>query len=60
MKLFTLGTKGDIKQDDSKQRFLAQHRVAVLEQCCNDLKQWQNNVAILCCTKNCHCENHLV
>ena len=27
--------KGDVKRDDSQRRFLAQHSVAILEQCCN-------------------------
>ena len=44
--------KGDVKRDDSQQRFLAQHSVTMLEQCCNHLKQCRNNVATLCCTKN--------
>ena len=32
--------------------FLAQHRVAMLEQCCNHSKQCRNYVATLCCPKN--------
>ena len=28
-------TKGDITRDDSQRPFLAQHSVAMLEQCCN-------------------------
>ena len=40
--------------DDSQQRFLAQHSVAMLEQCCKDSKQCRNNFAVLCWVKN-HC-----
>ena len=32
-------SKGDVKRDDSKRRFLAQHSIAMLEQCCNHSKQ---------------------
>ena len=31
--------KGDVTRDDSQRRFLAQHRVAMLEQCCSRSKQ---------------------
>ena len=31
---------------------MAQHSVAMLEQCCNYSKQCHNNVATLCCAKN--------
>ena len=41
-----------IKGDNSQRRFLAQHSVAMLEQCCDYWKQSRNNVATLCCTKN--------
>ena len=44
--------KGDVTRDDSQRRFLAQHSVAMLEQCCNYSKQCRNNVATLCCAKN--------
>ena len=37
-------------------RFLAQHSVAMLEQCWNYSNQCRNNVAMLCCAKNCCCE----
>ena len=37
-------SKGDVTKDNSQQRFLAQHSVAMLEQCCNHSKQCQNNV----------------
>ena len=33
-------------------RFLAQHSLAMLEQCCNHSKQCRNNVATLCYAKN--------
>ena len=33
-------------------RFLAEHRVAMLEQCCSNSKQYCSNVATLCCAKN--------
>ena len=36
--------KGDVTRDDSQRRFLAQHSVAMLEQCCDDSKQCRNNV----------------
>ena len=45
---------GDVTRDDSQQRFLAQHSVAMLEQCCKDSKQCRNNFAVLCWVKN-HC-----
>ena len=31
-------------------RFLVQHSIAMLEQCCNHLKPCRNNVSTLCCT----------
>ena len=31
--------KGDVTRDDSQRQLLAQHRVAMLEQCCNHSKQ---------------------
>ena len=40
--------------------FLAQHTVAMLEQCCNYSKQRRNNVATLCCAKNRCCESSRV
>ena len=36
-----------VTREDSRRRFLAQHSVAMLEQCCNNSKQWRNNVATL-------------
>ena len=36
---------------------LAQHRVAMLEQCCNNSKQYRYNVATLGCAKNRRCES---
>ena len=44
-------TKGDVTQDDSQRRFLVQHGVAMLEQCCNYSEQCRNNVATLCWAK---------
>ena len=52
--------KGDVTRDDSQRRFLAQHRVAMLEQCWSRSKQCCNNVATLCCAKNRRCELSLV
>ena len=52
--------KGDVTRHDSQQQFLAQHRDAMLEQCCNYSKQCRNNVATPCCGKNCHCESSRV
>ena len=49
--------KGYVTRDDSPRRFLAQHSVAMLEQCCNHLKQCRNNVATLCWAKNSRCES---
>ena len=52
--------KRGVTQDDSQRRFLAQQRVAMLEQCCNHSKQCRNNVATLCCVKNRRCESSRV
>ena len=51
---------GDVTLDDSQRRFLVQHSVAMLEQCCNHSKQCGNNVATLCCPKNRRCESSRV
>ena len=48
--------EGDVTRDDSQRRFLAQHSVAMLEQCCNHSKQCRNNVVMLCCAKYGSCE----
>ena len=53
-------TKGNVTRDDPQQRFLGQHSVAMLEQCCNHSKQCRNNVATLCCAKNRRCESSLI
>ena len=45
--------KGDVTGDDSQRRFLAQHSVRMLEQCCNHEKQCRSNAATLHCAKNC-------
>ena len=47
-------------RDDSQRRFLEQHGVAKLEQCCVHSKQCPNNVATMCCSKNRRCESSLV
>ena len=49
--------KGDVTRNDLQRRFLAQHSVAMLEQCCNHSKQCRNNVATLCCAKNRRCKS---
>ena len=48
--------EGDVTWDDSRERFWAQHSVAMLEQCCSHSKQFRNNVVMLCCAKNRRCE----
>ena len=53
-------TKSDVTRDNSQRRFLAQHSVAMLEQCCNHSKQCRHNVATLCCAKNRRCESSCV
>ena len=42
----------DITREDSLRRFFVKHSIAMLEQCCNHLKQRRNNVATLCYSKN--------
>ena len=49
--------QGDVIQDDSQKRFLAQHSNAMLEQCCKHSKLCHNNRATLCCAKNQHCKS---
>ena len=44
-KLF-FANQGDVKRDDSQRRFLAQHSVEMLKQCCNHSKERRNNVAV--------------
>ena len=56
----SLDLKGHVTRDDLQRRFLAQHSVAMLEQCCNHSKQCRNNVARLCCAKNRRCESSRV
>ena len=53
-------TKVAVTRDDSQGRFLAQHIVAMLEQCCNCSKQCRNNVSKLCYAKNRRCESSRV
>ena len=38
--------EGDVTRDDSQPRFLAQHSVAMLEQCWNHSKQCRNNIVV--------------
>ena len=58
--------RGDGTRDDSQRRFLeqprenellVQHSVAMLQQCCNNSKQFRNNVATLFWAKNRRCES---
>ena len=49
--------KADVTWDDSQRWFFAQHRVAMLEQCCNRSKQCRNNVEMMCCVKNRRCKS---
>ena len=56
----TQPTFGDVTREDSQRRFLGQHSVAMLEQCCNHSKQCRNNVATLCCPKNHSCKSSRV
>ena len=44
--------KGEVTRDDSQRRFLVQHSVAMLEQCCKYSKKCRNNDATLCCAKS--------
>ena len=53
-------SKGDVTWDDLQRRFLAQHRVQMLEQYCSHSKQCNNNVVTLCCAKNHRCESSQV
>ena len=57
VQLGSLTFQGDVARDDWQRRFLAQHSVAMLEQCCNPSKQCRNNAATLCCAKNPRCES---
>ena len=52
--------KGDVKRDDSQQRFLVQHSVATMLRHCLEWLQHCSNIATLCCAKNRHCESSLV
>ena len=52
--------KADITRDDSQRRFLAEHSVAMLEQCSNYSQQCRNTAATLCCVKNRSCESSRV
>ena len=48
-------SEGDVTRNDSQRWFLAQHSLAMLEQCCNYSKQCRNNVATLCFAKIASC-----
>ena len=50
---FKVMLRGTIRNDYS----VAQHSVAMLEQCCTYSKQCLNHVATLCCAKNRPCES---
>ena len=52
--------KVDVTRDDSQRRRLAQHSVAMFEQCRNNSKQHPNNVATLCCAKTRRCKSSRV
>ena len=52
--------KADVIRDNSQRRFLAQHSVAMVEQCCKHSKQCRNNVVMLGCAKNRRCESSRV
>ena len=52
--------KDDVTRNDPQRRFLVQHSVVMLEQCCNYSKQYHNSVATLCCAKNRRCESFRV
>ena len=41
--------KGDVTRNDSQRRFLAQHSVEMVEQCCKHSKQCRKNVGMLRC-----------
>ena len=52
VKMPNFAFEGDFTRDDSQRRFLAQHSITMLEQCCNYSKQCCSNVATPCCTKH--------
>ena len=47
--------KGDVTRNDSQPRFVAEHSVTILEQCCNHSKQCDSNDAKMCCAKIVSC-----
>ena len=49
--IITIHDKTVVTRDDSQRRLLAQHIVAMLEQCCNYSKQCRNDVATFCRAK---------
>ena len=50
----------DVTRDDSQRRYLAQHSVAMVEQCWKHSKQCRNNVVTLRCAKKRRCESSRV
>ena len=59
-KLLFCQSQGDITQDDSQRRFLAQHRVATLLRHCFEWLQHCSNIGTLCCAINHRCESSRV
>ena len=56
--LITFSLKGDdVTRDDSQQRFLAQHSVAILLRHCFEWLKHCSNIATLCYAKNRRCES---
>ena len=47
--VLVLQSKGDVTQDDSQWRFLAQHSVATLLRRCFEFLQHCSNITTLCC-----------
>ena len=46
--VLVLQSEGDVTQDDSQRRFLAQHSVATLLRHCFEFLQHYSNIATLC------------
>ena len=53
-------TKGDVTRGDSQRRFLAQHSLEMLEQCCNYSKHCRNNMLQHCVALKIVVANRLV
>ena len=54
------GLEGDVTEDDMQRRHLAQHSIAMLEQCWNHSKQCRDNITTLCCAKKRCCDSSRV